>query len=59
MERRYGPSASALNITGPTVVKASPGKIGTACLNSVASTASTVIDAAGRDRNRTGLLYRE
>ena len=29
------------------MVKASPGKIGTVCLNAVASTASTVIDAAG------------
>jgi hypothetical protein len=39
-----GPSLSALNITGATTVKASAGKIGTVCLNTVAGTASSVID---------------
>lgn len=41
------PSKSSLNITTGTNVKASPGTIGTVCLNTAAGTASSVIDSTG------------
>lgn len=42
-----GAGLSALNITSATNVKPSPGRIGTVCLNTAASSASSVIDSTG------------